>query len=428
MNDDALNQRLERISTKVSAGGSETVTTRKLLGWFNAQRRRPRVVAHMRSRLGRLHLSTEPDFELAGIDDKLAFKCEKPLYAARFEEAANILREGKESPERVTVRQILRWFGKERRGVQITALINAALEEHGLVTVPDFQDVHVDAEVTFELRSSSPSEQGATAVASTSTPTVAEVADDSPLEDATFRVGTLATRTLHHIKPGQELNRAVTCMMMQDISHLPVMPNERRVDGVVTWKAITQYVAISGGSLSDPVEKAMQPAVIVAASEPFFRVLPQIIDSNYVLVKDVRNVVAGIVTKADANRRFHELTEPFLLLSEIENHIRRLLDKGAFSREELAATSEEGSANALTSLHDLSFGDYVRILQQPANWARLELPAALSRQEFSTQLDNVRQVRNDVMHFEPDSPSPEQLDVLRKFAKLLRSLRERGAF
>lgn len=294
--------------------------------------------------------------------------------------------------------------------------------------MPDFQDVHVDADVAFELRPASANELGSTAVASPSMSPVAEVADDSPLEDATFRVGTLATGTLHHIKPGQELNRAVTCMMMQDISHLPVMPNERRVEGVVTWKAITQYVAISGGSLSDPVEKAMQPAVIVAASEPFFRVLPQIIESNYVLVKDGRNVVAGIVTKADANKRFYELTEPFLLLSEIENHIRRLLDKGAFSREELAATSEEGSAGELESLHDLAFGDYVRILQEPANWARLELPAALSRQEFSAQLDKVRQVRNDVMHFEPDSPSAEQLDALRKFAKLLRSLRERGAF
>lgn len=31
MNDERLNERLERISTKVSSGGSETVTTRRFL-------------------------------------------------------------------------------------------------------------------------------------------------------------------------------------------------------------------------------------------------------------------------------------------------------------------------------------------------------------------------------------------------------------
>jgi predicted transcriptional regulator len=250
--------------------------------------------------------------------------------------------------------------------------------------------------------------------------------------DATFRIGTLVSAEpgvdLVHVQPCVTLNRAVACMMAHDISHLPVMPNEYRLDGVITWKTIGQHISVGQGSLADTVETVMQAPQVVNSSEPFFRVLPQIIERNYVLVRDGKNRIVGIVTKADVSRKFQELTEPFLLLAEIEHYVRRIVERGAFSRDELVEFCSGQAPRDIESLHELTLGEYVRILQHPTNWDRLNLPAAIDREEFSTQLDAVRRVRNDVMHFDPDSPTEQDLKTLRRFAKLLQTLRDRDVF
>jgi hypothetical protein len=48
----------------------------------------------------------------------------------------------------------------------------------------------------------------------------------------------------------------------------------------------------------------------------------------------------------------------------------------------------------------MNFGEYVRLLENPANWSKLQL--ALDRVVFTKMLNGVRLVRNDVMHFDPD--------------------------
>jgi hypothetical protein len=49
---------------------------------------------------------------------------------------------------------------------------------------------------------------------------------------------------------------------------------------------------------------------------------------------------------------------------------------------------------------------------------------ALDRKVFTAQLDKVRLIRNDVMHFDPDGLSPDDLEVLRGFVQFLQKLRE----
>ena len=64
-----------------------------------------------------------------------------------------------------------------------------------------------------------------------------------------------------------------------------------------------------------------------------------------------------------------------------------------------------------------SFGEYVRLLENPANWAKLKL--ALDRVVFTKMLNQVRLVRNDVMHFDPDGIDAEQLEKLRQFSSFM---------
>jgi hypothetical protein len=69
---------------------------------------------------------------------------------------------------------------------------------------------------------------------------------------------------------------------------------------------------------------------------------------------------------------------------------------------------------------DLTFGDYVRLLENPKHWSEMKL--LIDRKSFVAMLEEVRQTRNDVMHFNPDTPSPGYLDPVRKLTALLRKL------
>ena len=72
-------------------------------------------------------------------------------------------------------------------------------------------------------------------------------------------------------------------------------------------------------------------------------------------------------------------------------------------------------------MDDLTFGSYVRIAENPENWERLDLN--LDRKAFIGRLDEVREIRNAVMHFDPDGLTPEQVETLKLFAEFLRDLR-----
>jgi hypothetical protein len=50
-------------------------------------------------------------------------------------------------------------------------------------------------------------------------------------------------------------------------------------------------------------------------------------------------------------------------------------------------------------------------------------PQVVDRGTFVRDLENVNTIRNDVMHFDPDGISPDDLEELRKTANFLQELR-----
>jgi hypothetical protein len=69
-------------------------------------------------------------------------------------------------------------------------------------------------------------------------------------------------------------------------------------------------------------------------------------------------------------------------------------------------------------------GEYIRLLENPENWGRLTL--RIDRASFVDQLQAVRRVRNDIMHFDPDPLGGGDLLKLRQFVVFMQSLRELG--
>lgn len=316
-----------------------------------------------------------------------------------------------------TVRQLLDWYGYERRGRFIVWVIRRDFGDLKLRTEPDIEYAYLDGELTF-LALQAEEEQQATSE---------EVIEESHAvlvtsepEDPTQRIGRLPSANIRPISvnPNSTVAEAVTLMLLHDFSQLPVMQGERSLKGAVTWQSIGTKLALGRSCVS--VQDCLENAVVMESSVSLFSAIPTIVERGFVLIRDDQNAISGIVTTTDLSLQFRQLAEPFLLLGEIERHLRRLSD-GRFSADELRSARDPGdSARDVADLSDLTFGEHIRLLENPERWSALMLN--IDRGTFVKHLNEVREIRNDVMHFDPDGTAPSELERLRQFVRLLDAL------
>jgi CBS domain-containing protein len=370
--------------------------------------------------------------------------------------AAERLKRGQRVNRR-TVRDFLRLFGVARRGAVKVQEIRDVLERCDLVTEPDFETVWIDAPIRLKLKSgvavTSP-----VIVGEPSVPALADEVEESVLEEAlsadelaeeqtesapasaqpepysiadqadapkkgdpTFRIGSLpaANKELVTVNPNDGLVKAVTLMLEYDFSQLPIMQNERDVKGVVTWKTIGRILAL--GTQCDSVGDCCQDANIVDSNRTFFDAIPMIVEHGYVLVRAGDRRITGIVTAGDLILRFRELTEPFLLLREIELQLRDLLKDKVVAADFDVLDDGNPFARRPQNIADLTFGDYLRLFQHPQIWPKLALK--IDRVVLINLLEAVRLIRNDVMHFDEDPLTGDEINTLKRAVNFLREMR-----
>lgn len=341
---------------------------------------------------------------------------------ARLAEIAEALAAGQEPPV-ITARQFIGWIDAQRRGAWIVWYLREKLAEHGLVTVPDFESAYIDGQMTFAA--AEPEDESDLGSGGDATAGEPVQLDLGPYADPTYRISKLqaANTVPTSVGPQDALSVAVTKMLANDFSQLPVMTTEFNVKGMVSWQSIGSRLAL--GTEGTTVSDFMDIHVEAASTESLFSVIGLVVKHDYVLVRGADNRIAGIVTASDLSLQFRQLTEPFLLIGEIENHVRRIIGEH-FSPDELAqACDPDGPSREVTSVADLAFGEYVRLLQKPERWEKLGLD--IDRAIVMDDLDRVREIRNDVMHFDPDGIPDDDLEVLRDFSQFMQRLQELGA-
>lgn len=331
----------------------------------------------------------------------------------------------------VTVRELLLWFGASRRGSRVVDEIRLALDAAMLTTEPDFEAAFIDSQVHFRSKVHPPiSAEGhvVVPVSVEATATIVPLVGQSSQaehSDPTFRLSKLeaANRAPVYVKPDASLAEAVTKMLKNDYSQLPVMQNEREVKGAITWRSIASRQSL--GQHGTTAKDFMDQVDVLDSDASLFDAIRIIIDRQYVLVRGSDKRISGIVTSSDLAGQFQLLTEPFLLLAEIENAIRRAI-ASRFTAEQLSAAKDPADVTRkVNTVHDMTFGEYVRLLENPGNWHCFA--PTLDRNEFVGTLRRIGTTRNDIMHFDPDGIEPAELEVLRDFSKFLRRLHVLGA-
>jgi CBS domain-containing protein len=355
---------------------------------------------------------------------------EMPSDHPELDAVVKTLKQGK-TAEPTTIRDFLSWFGAQRRTSLNVAYIEKQLAKAGVRTVPGYLNRWVDSPVTFELISEHPDDREAdapeTAADRAADPRENQVDAGVPIaDDPSFRIGNIksARSAPTSVKPNASLHEAMTLMLARNFSQLPVMTNERDVKGVISWASIGSRLAANKNGLE--VRSYMNAHQEIDVSASLFAGIRIIAEHDYVLVRAAGNLISGIVTASDIALQFEEISKPFLLLAEIENHIRALIAKKLTMADIKSACGEEFLPANFSQVHELTFGNCVRILEWTDNWAKISL--SMDRKTFCAELSVINKIRNDVMHFNPDPITSDNLRCLQDVSRMFDTLRKAGAF
>jgi CBS domain-containing protein len=194
------------------------------------------------------------------------------------------------SAEPVSVRELLRWFDAQRRGLHIVRQIRKALRKAKLKTEPDFEGAYIDGLIEFVLSK----EPSATQVHKpTNSEVLAPSSEAQP--DPTYRIGKLhsANKVPVSVNPNQTVKEAVTIMLANDFSQLPVMVGERDVKGIISWTSVGRGLALGGKCNDTEVRECMDPAHIISADKSLFDAINEIVSNQYVLIQDASRKISG---------------------------------------------------------------------------------------------------------------------------------------
>jgi len=355
------------------------------------------------------------------------------LVADRFASARHAFlrdareRAGKEDPVRLSVRDFIGKWGAVSRGYKTLQRIDADLSNHGLTTEPHYRQVRLDSIIALVL--DAPSEDSPDDVigphSSGEIPlTEGALAEESahssavPVDlDVGLTLGNLASAEagVVAVSPDDPVDRAITTMMLHDFSQLPVMSGAHTVKGAVTWESIVRAQHRKNGTIL--LRDALIPARDFRYDTELTEALPEIAARGFVLVRGVDSKVSGIVTASDVVHEYGELAGPFLLLGELDQLLRSLI---ASYVDEDAALSicNRARPKSVDSIDQLTMGDYQAILGDADVWASLGWP--LDQKVFCAQLDQLRELRNDVMHFNPDVDAVASVPIIRQMIRVVR--------
>jgi CBS domain-containing protein len=308
-------------------------------------------------------------------------------------------------PREIAVRDLLSLWNADARDNAISQRVEADLANHDLVTTPNFWKVTLDSVVQL----------AATPETAGSPQADSDEAEEPEEPRMGLTVGNLpsALGGVVSVLPTASIEEAITTMLLNDYSQLAVLSGPRNLRGAVTWKSIAQARHANPSAV---LAAAITEAHAVPYDRELIDVLRTLEESDFVFVSDVTKTVAGIITTADVVHAYGELATPFFLIGELDRTLRYIISK-AYDIDQVVTFCSADGSRVVESCDSLSMGDYKRILENPEMWAKLGWP--LDRAIFIKRLDELREIRNKVMHFNPDPLPPKAVGRLRSFLQLL---------
>ena len=311
--------------------------------------------------------------------------------------AKQINRDGK--PVKMSPKDLLNHFGTSRRKTHVKWWIDKGLEDLKLQTFPDYKTEYLYGEIQLK-----------------------KAVDTQEKEDFIQRLKLLdaANRAPVFVTKNDTLKKAITLMMTHDYSQLPVMnsASAKSVDGMISWHSIG-WSNVTKDNVIYVLDCMKKEVSILSYSMPILEAVEIIKEKEVVLVQKDDKSISGLVTITDIAEEFFGLAEPFLYLGQIETSLRVLLES-KFTKEELEEIKYGDDLREIFSVSDLTFNEYIQLLRKGNNWEKINLP--LDKDEFCKKLEEVRDIRNEVMHFSSDQIESKQEKTLKQIAQFFKEV------
>jgi CBS-domain-containing membrane protein len=220
------------------------------------------------------------------------------------------------------------------------------------------------------------------------------------------------------ITPDKTIKEAITLMLTSDFSQIPVI-NGNKISGIISWKSIGIFKNLGNDILKvrDCIDNNFK---VYQLENDLQDAISDILKHEFILVKNKKNEICGIVTLFDISKQYHLLSEPFIELESLENNIRTFLKtylplEYKFKNE--VTIIEKGKENIIDE--QLTFGDYNLIFQSDNNWKKFEEENInLNKSIIVKKLEEIRLFRNNLMHFKLDDSNQIDLNLLRRMNKI----------
>ena len=206
-------------------------------------------------------------------------------------------------------------------------------------------------------------------------------------------------------------------MQINGYSQLPVTTNKTKgLIGYISWETIAR-AKINGVESKIVKDYVDRNIFTLSPDEPLISAVKTVKEHDFAIILAKDQSLLGIVTVSDITQQFIEDTEPFVLLNELENHIRNLM-KDKILLEDMKKLCQNDKE--ITCIDDLDFGDYISVLGNDAQWNKLNVSA--DRKLFIDKLDTIRKIRNEIVHFRSQGIDEDKKCQIRNVVNYLRQL------
>lgn len=225
------------------------------------------------------------------------------------------------------------------------------------------------------------------------------------------------------IKPETRVVDAFEIMQRFHYSQLPVGVGNK-VLGIFSYQSFSKNLLkleIGNLNIQDlPVEEFLEKPEFIQIEDEIDRLM-SLFDIQESVIVGSLNLLQAIVTPLHVASFLHKISYPFILLYEFELTLRELL-RVCVSDDELSKCIENSLGekykrrNLPTSLEEMVFHDYMKLIEHDENWL-LFSNIFSSSNEFSrnstiTRLNEVRDLRNIVFHFKRALTENERSQLL----------------
>ena len=332
----------------------------------------------------------------------------------------------------VQVLQLVNEFGKTKRTPNTNKLINSALFKCRLTTTPKFTAVRITESIQLIAR---PKKERSAPIGKDNNRSPIITYGMLKCVETQRKLRHAGAEILHqrqisypkwYVKPTETLEAAVAILSQQDVDYVPVGQSENEFTAVISWDEVAIKDIRGMKRQKTLCSEVRNSAVFVDESDSVYDSNNLIQKHGYVLVRNDHGRTFAIVRASDLAQELLSLTENFLLLYEIENLVRLLIENTGPTQQDIDSCLEERDRGKKLSVDRMTFSHYCsyfrkgsEIFNKKLMKAGLTVELAL---QVSTQLEGIRETRNMVMHFHPDENDDGAKNRISKVRDFIRKL------